>query len=118
MRPHRVRRLISPKSDTCTEGAGVNVAGISVKVTRITEQVRNFNQTLRGHYAYYGVAGNFQSLHKVYQRTESYWHKMLCSRSRAGYIPWPVFHRIRERLLLLRPKLLLPYPKLKALAVL
>lgn len=84
----------------------------------LPDQVRNLNQILRGHYAYYGVAGNFQSLQKVYQRTESYWHKMLCSRSRAGYIPWPVFHRIRERLPLLRPKLLLPYPKLQALAVL
>ena len=84
----------------------------------LSAQVNNLNQTLRGHYAYYGIAGNFQSLQKVYQRTESYWHKMLCSRSRAGYIPWPVFNRIRERLPLLRPKLLLPYPKLQALAVL
>jgi len=84
----------------------------------LSEQVSNLNQALRGHYAYYGIAGNFQSLQKVYQRTEGYWHKMLCSRSRAGYIPWPVFRQIRERLPLLRPKLLLPYPKLQALAVL
>ena len=61
----------------------------------LSEQVSNLNQALRGHYAYYGIAGNFQSLQKIYQRTEGYWHKMLCSRSRAGYIPWSVFHKIR-----------------------
>jgi hypothetical protein len=31
-----VRRPISSKPDTCTEGADVDAAGISVKVTRIT----------------------------------------------------------------------------------
>jgi len=31
-----VRRHISSKPDTCTEGADVDAAGISVKVTRIT----------------------------------------------------------------------------------
>jgi len=84
----------------------------------LPEQVGNLNLTLRGHYAYYGIAGNLHALRKVYRYVEYYWRKMLCSRSRAGYIPWPVFHRIRERLPLLRPKLLLPYPKLQALAVL
>ena len=34
---------------------------------------------------------------RVYQAVERYWHKMLCSRSRAGHIPWDVFHRIKER---------------------
>jgi hypothetical protein len=31
-----VRRPLSSKPDTCTEGVDVNAAGISVKVTRIT----------------------------------------------------------------------------------
>jgi group II intron reverse transcriptase/maturase len=84
----------------------------------LLEQVDNLNQTLRGHYAYYGIAGNFHSIQKVYRRVEFYWRKMLCSRSRAGYIPWHVFHSIRERLPLLRPKLRLPYRELQALAVL
>src|SRR6516162_4111111 len=39
---------------------------------------------LRGHYAYYGVAGNLRSLVKVYRVVERYWRRMLCSRSWAG----------------------------------
>ena len=33
---HRVSRPKSPKPDTCTEDAAVYVAGISVKVARLT----------------------------------------------------------------------------------
>jgi len=84
----------------------------------LPDQVYNLNKALRGHHAYYGIAGNSHALLKVYRSVEYYWRKMLSSRSQAGNIPWSVFHRIRERLPLLRAKLLLPYPKLQALAVL
>jgi RNA-directed DNA polymerase len=84
----------------------------------VREQVDNLNTVLRGHYAYYGIAGNFRALQRVHRVVERYWHKMLCSRSWAGRIPWAVFHQIKERLPLLRPKLYLPYRELQARAVL
>jgi RNA-directed DNA polymerase len=84
----------------------------------VREQVSNLNTALRGHYAYYGIAGNFRSLQKVHRAVERYWHKMLCSRSWAGRIPWNAFHQIKQRLPILRPKLYLPYRELQALAVL
>ena len=84
----------------------------------VKDQVTKLNQALRGHYAYYGVAGNLRSLHKVYRDIERYWHKMLCSRSRKSFIPWEVFVRIKTRFSLLRPKLFLPYAQLKSYAVL
>ena len=84
----------------------------------IRDQVTYLNSVLRGHYAYYGVAGNYRALQKVYRGVERYWHRMLCSRSRACYVPWAVFHRIREQFPLLRPKLALPYREFQALAVL
>ena len=78
----------------------------------------NLNAVLRGHYAYYGIAGNIRALQKVYRAMEHYWHTMLCSRSWAGRITWDVFHQIKVRLPLLRPKLYLPYRELQAFAVL
>jgi len=84
----------------------------------VREQVDNLNRVLRGHYAYYGIAGNFRALQRVHRFVERYWHKMLCSRSRKGYIRWEVFHRIKARLPLQQPKLHLPYRELQALAVL
>jgi RNA-directed DNA polymerase len=84
----------------------------------IREQVKNLNAVLRGHYAYYGIAGNFRSLQKVHRAVERYWRKMLCSRSWAGHVTWEKFYEIREREPILRPKLYLPYRELQALAVL
>jgi group II intron reverse transcriptase/maturase len=84
----------------------------------VKEQVINLNRVLRGHYAYYGVAGNFRALQRVYRAVERCWQRMLGSRSRAGRITWEVFNRIRQRFPLLRPKLFLPYRELQAIAVL
>ena len=84
----------------------------------IPEQAANLNSVLRGHFAYYGVAGNFRALQRVHRIVERYWHRMLCSRSRKGYITWDVFHQIKARLPLMRPRLFLPYRKLQAIAVL
>ena len=84
----------------------------------ICEQVINLNRVLRGHYAYYGVAGNFRALQRVHRAVESYWRKMLSSRSRKGHVTWEAFHRIKTRHPLQRPKLYLPYRRLQALAVL
>jgi RNA-directed DNA polymerase len=85
----------------------------------ISDQVGAINAALRGHYAYYGVAGNFRALVKVYRAMERYWFTMLRSRSRnGGRLTWDAFHQIKERTPLLRPKLYLPHRELQALAVL
>jgi group II intron reverse transcriptase/maturase len=85
----------------------------------IGQQVDELNDALRGHYAYYGVAGNIRALQRVYRNVERYWRKMLCSRSWAGrHFTWADFGRLKERVPLLQPKLRLPYRALQALAVL
>jgi len=84
----------------------------------VQEQVDNLNLLLRGHYAYFGIGGNFRALQKVYRAVERYWHKMLCSRSWKGRVRWTVFHQIKARSPLLRPKLYLPYRELQAIATL
>jgi group II intron reverse transcriptase/maturase len=86
---------------------------------RIGDQVSEINAVLRGHYAYYGIAGNIRALFKVYRVVKRYWRKMLCSRSRDGRrLTWDAFNKLDQRTPLLRPKLRLPYRELQALAVL
>lgn len=84
----------------------------------VKEQAINLNRVLRGHYAYYGVAGNFRCLQRVHRAVERYWYKMLCSRSRKDFFPWAIFHRIKKSFPLLRPRLVLLYGKLQAIAML
>ena len=62
----------------------------------ITDQADQINLILRGHYAYYGIAGNIRALLKVYRAVERYWRKMLRSRSRDGKVHWKVFHQVKE----------------------
>ena len=84
----------------------------------LQEQANHLNQMLRGHYAYYGIGGNFRTLQRVHRAVERYWRKMLSSRSWHGTVYWKQFQRIKEQFPLLRPKLYLPYRDLQALAAL
>jgi hypothetical protein len=84
----------------------------------IKEQVFNLNRVLRGHYAYYGIAGNFRALQRIHRIVERYLRKMLNSRNREGRVTWKIFQKIKTQYPLQRPKLVLPYPRLQAIAVL
>lgn len=84
----------------------------------VREQATNLSRVLRGHYAYYGIAGNFRALQKVQRFVERYWRKMLSSRSRKGNVPWAAFERIKTSHPLPRPKLALSYGELQRCAVL
>ena len=84
----------------------------------IGEQTECLNQMLRGHYAYYGIAGNIRALQRVHRAVERYWRRMLSSRSWHGQVWWKQFQQIKERFPLVRPKLYLPYSELQAIATL
>lgn len=84
----------------------------------VQDQVNHLNQMLRGHYAYYGIGGNFRALQRVHRAVERYWCKILSSRNWKGTVRWKQFHQIKTRFPLLRPKLSLPYQELQAIAVL
>jgi group II intron reverse transcriptase/maturase len=89
-----------------------------IRHSPLQEQVNQLNQMLRGHYAYYGIAGNTRALRRVHRAVERYWRKMVSSRSWEGVVGWKQFHQIRSQFPLIRPKLYLPYSKLQALAML
>jgi len=98
----------------------INLSDLMSRVRHlpVKEQAINLNRVLRGHYAYYGIAGNYRALVKVYRNVVRYWRKMLGSRNREGRVTWPVFLKILSQYPLQRPKLALPYPRLQAIAVL
>jgi RNA-directed DNA polymerase len=82
----------------------------------LREQADRLNQILRGHYAYYGMAGNIRALRQVHRAVKHYWRKMLSSRSWRGEVWWKQFQQIEDRFPLLQPKLHFPYGALSALA--
>ena len=76
----------------------------------IKDQAKKINQILRGHYAYYGMAGNIRCLIKVYQVADTLLEKnakqskperaMLLGRSSI---------RLRSMFPLMRPKIFIPF---------
>ena len=84
----------------------------------IEEQVNIINKILRGHYNYYGMGGNINSLFKLYNKVENYFKKMLSSRSWKGEINWEKYSKVKEKFPLLRPKLSISFGKMKAYAML
>ena len=85
----------------------------------IGDQVGEINAVLRGHYAYYGVAGKLPRAVKVYRAVERYWCKMLRSRSWAGSrLTWDAFNQIKAADAVAATKAAPPIPGVAGLAVL
>jgi group II intron reverse transcriptase/maturase len=84
----------------------------------LEHQADKINLTLRGHYAYYEMGGNFASINKVFRFAQWYWHKMLSSRSQKGYIKWKDYMKVLSEYPLQTPKIFIPYGRMSELSVL
>ena len=54
----------------------------------ILEQHARLATMMRGHYAYYGVAGNHRRLRRYARQVVRIWHKWLSRRGRHGHVLW------------------------------
>ena len=89
-----------------------------VRHRRLAEQAAEINQILQGHYAYFGMGGNLRTLHRLHRACERCWRRMLSSRSQRGTVTWEKFWKIKQTFPLRRPRLYVPYSRMKSLAVL
>jgi RNA-directed DNA polymerase len=64
---------------------------------------------LVGHYAYYGITGNFMLLQQCFRQVTKIWRKWLERRSRKKELPWAKFLPILARHPLPRPKIMQRY---------
>lgn len=85
---------------------------------KIEEQIDKINQIVRGHYNYYGMGGNYQSLIKVYNKAKWFLKRMLSSRSWKGNVTWELFDQIMKKHPILRPYIKIPYVEFKKYAML
>jgi len=71
---------------------------------KVRAQHRALSRKLHGHYAYYGITGNYEALHRFYETTKRIWKKWLGRRSQRAYFDWPRFDRLLQRYSLSRPR--------------
>jgi RNA-directed DNA polymerase len=81
-------------------------------------QARRINRVLRGHFNYYGVAGNYRRLSRFEYEVRLYWRERLSRRSQNGKMPWDKMNALLQRHPLLRAKIRLPYGALDTYMVL
>ncbi len=70
----------------------------------VAEQHRLLSLKLRGHWAYYGITGNFRRLVAFRRVVLRAWQKWLNRRSRGNHMPWSRYRRLLVRYPLPRAK--------------
>lgn len=63
----------------------------------IREQWEALGKQLKGHYAYYGITGNYRCLNQFRYEVSRLWRKWLSRRSNKAKLDWEVFSRLLKR---------------------
>jgi len=82
----RLRRSLGAVAQWCREHRHLT----------IMEQWAALARKLRGHFAYYGIAGNIASLRRFRYHVTRVWHKWLSRRSGKARIPWEHFGELER----------------------
>jgi RNA-directed DNA polymerase len=77
-----------------------------IRTEPLADQHRQLSQKLRGHFAYFGISGNYKRLADLYAETRRLWRKWLSRRSTKSHVTWELFSRIEKIFPLPRPKII------------
>jgi len=75
----------------------------------LVEQHRTLGRKLRGHFAYFGVTGNFEALSRLRDEVRRVWFKWLNRRSQKRSMNWEAYGRFLERFPLPRARIVHGY---------
>jgi group II intron reverse transcriptase/maturase len=81
----------------------------------LAEQAKSLGAKLTGHFSYYGVAGNADSINRFHYEVRCLWKKWLDRRSQRGWLTWDRFNALLDRYRL-PPALLRPGARQLSLA--
>jgi hypothetical protein len=76
---------------------------------KMTEQQEELNRRLQGHFAYFGITGNYQALSRLVRATTRLWCKWLGRRSNSKHLTWARFNQLLRRFPLLQPRIVHRY---------
>jgi RNA-directed DNA polymerase len=94
---NRVIRLRTAKSRYARALAGVNEWCRRNRHRPIPEQQARLSAMMRGHYAYYGITGNFRRLQRYAAQIKRIWKKWLSRRDSQGFVAWSRMQQLLDR---------------------
>ncbi len=71
----------------------------------VSEQHMKLRQKLHGHYAYYGISGNYAALARFKHEVQRRWHQWLNRRNRQRELLWDQFNALLRRFPLPNPRI-------------
>jgi group II intron reverse transcriptase/maturase len=97
----RVARTLKAVSRVCR----------GMRTRPLRDQHQRLSRMLKGHYAYFGISGNFERLATLRNHVARIWRKWLSRRSNERSMPWVAFMRILNLFPLPQPRIVRRYAK-------
>ena len=72
---------------------------------KLLDKIKAINLKIRGHYAYYGISGNYAGIRKFYDYVVKALYKVENRRSQRNSMTWERYERLLEKFPILRPRL-------------
>jgi group II intron reverse transcriptase/maturase len=72
---------------------------------QLSDTIKALNRKLRGHYAYYGISGNFIGIRNFYEFVVKAVYKVANRRSQRKSLTWTRYERLLEKFPILKPRL-------------
>ena len=69
-----------------------------------SDTIEKLNRKLAGHYAYYGVSGNYEGMLNFYRFVVNALYKALTRRSQRAYLTWKRYASLLEKHPIMKPK--------------
>jgi hypothetical protein len=91
----KFRQSLANFTEWCRENRGIPIRKL----------LKTLNSKLRGHYNYYGVIGNYESLHKFFRHAMRIFKKWLNRRSQRKSFNWKKFQMMLNRHRIERPRI-------------
>jgi RNA-directed DNA polymerase len=102
---NRIAPLRTQPADEFFDYTGIDQQCRAMRHWLLREQHQRLCRMLKGHYAYYGITGNYERLASLYEQARRNWRKWLSRRSNNSPVGWAVFERVLEHLPLPRPRI-------------
>ena len=93
------KKKLKAKKQAVKEWLKMNIHG------KPSDTIELLNKKLIGHYAYYGISGNYQSLLNFYRFIVSAFYKALTRRSQRAYLSWNRYQSLLRKHPIMQPKL-------------
>jgi RNA-directed DNA polymerase len=106
---NRVVRQQTAKDRFARALVAINEKCRRMRTEPLVDQHRQLSQKLKGHFAYFGISGNYKRLDDLRKETKRIWREWLSRRSRNGQVTWDAFSRLEKIFPLPRPKIVHSY---------